>query len=484
MSNAVVGREKPSGLAQALAPTHKPVLLGAILGLNGVIFLLEVLTGGSTNTLNLIRFGAQYGPSVEAGEYWRFITAAFLHIGLIHLLVNSFCLWELGRPLEHLYGTAQFGFTYLLSGAAGSLFSFLAHELIAPRTVSAGASGAIFGVAGAMAIAGWRFEHLVPENFKKVFGIGVVPFIAFNLYYGFTHTGIDNFAHLGGVMAGVGCGLILNPQEEKPRDAHLAAGGFLLLVLIAFGVQYRTVRGYDRTLRTAAEMLDAGKLPEAEMALADILKRGALDPSVHTLAGLINVRRGRVSEGISEIREALRIAPGYAPARRALGGIFVLQGNLAAAASQYREAIRLEPTSAVTHLSLAGILSLQQKYDEAAEEFRTALRLDPRLAAAHYGLGVILALQQKPEAAAEEFRATLKINPQFTAARHAVAALLLKQARYDEAISELKETLRLNPQDVWAQKTLAVVGKMKGETPVPATNSAAPLVSRAPGSSQ
>jgi rhomboid protease GluP len=450
-------------LAQALASTHKPVLLVAILGLSVVIFLLEVFTGGSTNTLNLIRFGAQYGPSIEAGEYWRFITSAFLHIGFLHILVNGFCLWELGRPLERLYGTAQFGFTYLIAGAGGSLFSFLAHEFVAPRTVSAGASGAIFGVAGAMAIAGWRFEHLVPENFMKVFGIGVVPFIALNLYYGFTHPRIDNFAHLGGVTAGVLCGLILKPQEEKLRDSRLAAGGFLLLVLIAFGVQYRAARRYDRALRTAAEMLDAGKLPEAELALADILKRGALDPSVHTLAGLIKVRRGQVSEGIGEIREALRIAPRYAPARRTLGGIFILQGNLAAAAAQYREAIRLEPTSAATHLSLAGILSLQQKYDEAAEEFRTALRLDPRLAAAHYGLGVVLVLQQKADAAGEEFRAALNVNPQFSAARHALAALLLKQARYDEAISELKEALRLNPQDAWAQKALAAAEEMKSK---------------------
>jgi membrane associated rhomboid family serine protease/Flp pilus assembly protein TadD len=463
MSHAAVAGAQPSGLAQALASTHKPVLLVAILGLNVVIFLLEVFTGGSTNTLNLIRFGAQYGPSVEAGEYWRFITSAFLHIGVIHLLFNSFCLWELGRPLERLYGTAQFGFTYLIAGAGGSLFSFLAHEFIAPRTVSAGASGAIFGVAGAMAIAGWRFEHLVPENFMKVFGIGVVPFIALNLYYGFTHPRIDNFAHLGGVTAGVFCGLILKPQEEKPRDSRLAASGFLLLVLIAFGVQYRAARRYDRALRTAAEMLDAGKLPEAELALADILKRGALDPSVHTLAGLIKVRRGQVSEGIGEIREALRIAPGYAPARRTLGGIFILQGNFAAAAAQYREAIRLEPTSAATHLSLAGILSLQQKYDEAAEEFRTALRLDPRLAAAHYGLGVVLVLQQKADAAGEEFRAALNVNPQFSPARHALAALLLKQVRYDEAISELKEALRLNPQDAWAQKALAAAEEMKSK---------------------
>lgn len=331
----------PEASAAEVETPHFPIVVVTMLVLNLLIFILETITGGSTNTLNLIRFGAQYGPSVEAGEYWRFVTAAFLHIGLIHLLINSFCLWELGRPLERLYGTAQFGFTYLVSGAAGSLFSFLAHEFIAPRTVSAGASGAIFGVAGAMAIAGWRFEHLVPENFKKVFGIGVVPLIALNLYYGFTHPRIDNFAHLGGVMAGVVCGLALKPQEERPRDARLAAAGFLVLVLIAFAVQYRAARNYDRTLRTAEEMLDAGKLPEAELALADILKRGALDPGLfraelkinpqstaarHALATSL-LALGRYDEAMAELKEARRLNPQDEWAKKALAAAEEMKGK-------------------------------------------------------------------------------------------------------------------------------------------------------------
>jgi membrane associated rhomboid family serine protease len=275
MSKATAGKTGVSELAEALGPTYPPVLVVAFLALNVVIFLLEVLTGGSTNTSNLIRFGAQYGPSVEAREYWRFITAAFLHIGLLHILVNGFCLWELGRPLERLYGSAQFGFTYLVSGAGGSLLSFFAHEFVTPRTVSAGASGAIFGVAGALAVAGRRFEHLVPENFGRIFGVGVAPFIALNLYYGFTHRGIDNFAHLGGVAAGILCGLVLKPQTQTRREAWIAVSGFVLLVLIAFGIQYRTVRNHVRALRTGAEMLDANRQPEGGQELPPILARGS-----------------------------------------------------------------------------------------------------------------------------------------------------------------------------------------------------------------
>jgi rhomboid protease GluP len=455
MSNSEVGKARHSELVEALRFTHPPVVVVTLLALNVVIFLLETFTGGSTNTLNLIRFGAQYGPAVEVGEYWRFVTAAFLHIGILHLLVNGFCLWELGRPLEHLYGSAQFGFTYLVSGAGGSLFSFFAHEFIAPRTVSAGASGAIFGIAGAMAVAGRRFEHLVPENFQKVFGVGVLPFIALNLYYGFTHSGVDNFAHLGGVLTGVFCGLVLRPQEETHREGWIAASGFLTLVLIAFGIQYRAAWSYARAVRTATEMLDANRLPEAEQALSGILKCGEQDPNVHVLEGTLKFRQGHTEEGISEIQRALQVSPRFAPAHRALGSIYVAQGDPDAAAAQYRSALRLDPGSATTHLSLGEVLILQRKYAEAAEEFRTALRLDPRLAAVHYELGVVLILQQNPGAAEKEFRIALEIAPRFTAARHSLATLLLGQGHDEQAISELKEALRLNPQDNWAQKALA-----------------------------
>ncbi len=229
---------KASEISELAEGANAPVLVSALVLLNVSIFILEILTGGSSNTSNLIRFGAEYGPLIEEREYWRFVTSAFLHVGFLHILFNMLCLWLLGRPLERLYGTAQFGFTYLVSGAAGSLLSFLGHEFIAPRAVAAGASGAIFGVAGAMFVAGLRFEYLIPENLQKVFGVGALPFIVYNLYYGFAARGVDNYAHLGGVTAGALCGLFLKPQHETRRESWLATAAFVLLVLIAFAIQF------------------------------------------------------------------------------------------------------------------------------------------------------------------------------------------------------------------------------------------------------
>src|SRR5262245_55868031 len=109
------------GPAGNTGPTQFPIVVATILALNLIVFIFQTFTGGSTNTFNLVRFGAQHGPSIEGGEYWRFVTAAFLHIGVAHLIFNSIGLYVLGRLLEHLYGSTHFAFLYLVSGVGGTL---------------------------------------------------------------------------------------------------------------------------------------------------------------------------------------------------------------------------------------------------------------------------------------------------------------------------------------------------------------------------
>ncbi len=214
-----------------------PPLVATITALNAAVFLLLTFFGGSDNAENLVRFGALFGPFVEEGQYWRFFTAAFLHIGILHIVFNSYCLWKLGSLLEALYGTVQFSFIYVVSALCGSALSFLSSAIVSSPRISAGASGAIFGVAGAMLVAGFRYEAQIPETLQQAFGKGALPFIAYNLFYGFTHPGIDNWAHLGGAVGGTLCALALRPQKDRPRDIRLAVTLFFGVVLAAFGLQ-------------------------------------------------------------------------------------------------------------------------------------------------------------------------------------------------------------------------------------------------------
>src|SRR6266542_34617 len=132
---------------RARLPIVKPRWVYVFLAINIILFLAMELTGGSENSENLIRFGANYAPLVRNGEYWRLLTANFLHIGLLHLLVNSYALYILGIEVEALFGHQRFIVIYLLSGISGSVFSFMITQ-----GLSAGASTSLFGLFGALVV--------------------------------------------------------------------------------------------------------------------------------------------------------------------------------------------------------------------------------------------------------------------------------------------------------------------------------------------
>lgn len=174
----------------------KPILTYSLIVINLFVFLLLTLAGGSTNTYVLITFGAKVNELISAGEVWRLFTSMFLHIGIIHLAFNSFALYALGPLVEEIAGRWRFLLIYISSGLMGSLASFYFTDAI-----SAGASGAIFGLLGSLV----AYSRKNPALWKSGFGKNLVIIIMLNLSLGILQPGIDNFAHLGGLF----CGLIL-----------------------------------------------------------------------------------------------------------------------------------------------------------------------------------------------------------------------------------------------------------------------------------
>jgi membrane associated rhomboid family serine protease len=171
----------------------RPVITRGIIAVNIIMWMLMTLAGGSTNVDVLIRFGAMYMPLVVRGQYWRFVSAMFLHVGLAHLAFNSYALYQLGGLAERIYGKYRFMAIYGVAGVCGSIFSFLF-----TRAVSAGASGAIFGILGALLY----FGRKRPGVFRRGFVANLLTILAINLFIGFSTPGIDNFAHLGGLAGG------------------------------------------------------------------------------------------------------------------------------------------------------------------------------------------------------------------------------------------------------------------------------------------
>lgn len=226
------------------------------LAVNVFIFMLmnSAGPGGSENNEVLLAYGAKYNSLInERGQWWRFVTPVFLHIGWIHLLVNMYSLFILGPYVEKLYGSARFVFFWIATGVAGVVASYFAsgahmHNVpVVGRFLfrggdgpSAGASGALFGLIGVLFVFGIKFRHELPEGFKRAFGTGMIPTILINLFIGYTIPYIDNAAHLGGFVAGALCALFVGYKRPGQRASvavlwHVLQVAALILVVVSFG---------------------------------------------------------------------------------------------------------------------------------------------------------------------------------------------------------------------------------------------------------
>ena len=177
-----------------------PFLTYTFFGINLVIFLLMTIAGGSTDQSVLIAFGAKVNTLIQAGEVWRLLTSTFIHIGIIHLVFNLYALWALGPLTEESFGHRQFLMIYIFSGLGGSIASFLFSPAL-----SAGASGAIFGLLGALLYYSIKRPYL----WKSGLGMNLIIVILVNFGFGLTQPGIDNYAHLGGLLTGMLTSIIL-----------------------------------------------------------------------------------------------------------------------------------------------------------------------------------------------------------------------------------------------------------------------------------
>ncbi len=196
-----------------------PVTVGLMIAIL-MVFVVELMNGiplvgvGREDLPTLARLGAIVPWLVEQGEWWRLVAAMFLHIGLLHLLVNLWALYQLGYVFEAMFGSTRFVAFYFLTGVSASLTSAILRE----EGLSAGASGAIFGILGALIVAIRRSPVWRHEPWTKGFTQQLMGWAALNVIIGFTFPGIDNYAHLGGFVAGLLLGFIPHRLPPPPPN--------------------------------------------------------------------------------------------------------------------------------------------------------------------------------------------------------------------------------------------------------------------------
>ena len=185
-----------------------------LIAINVLYFIFLEMTGSSENSLFMIQHGAMYEPLVtENGEYYRLLTSIFMHVGINHIVNNMLMLFILGDNMERALGHIKYLFFYLICGVGANIASMTVNVMNKELVVSAGASGAIFGVIGgllyAVAVNHGRLEDLSTRQ--------LVVVILCSLYFGFTSGGVDNVAHIAGLLIGIVMAMLL---YRKPKPVY------------------------------------------------------------------------------------------------------------------------------------------------------------------------------------------------------------------------------------------------------------------------
>jgi rhomboid protease GluP len=240
-----------------------------LFGINLVMFLAmapDTLTITGFPEKLSIRWGANFAPYTLSGEWWRLVTYMFLHANLLHIGFNMWCLWDLGALCESLYGPWTYGAIYFTSGIGGALASLFWNR--SPLTI--GASGAIFGLAGAL-IASFKLgEFSVPRSALSGTLRSLMIFVGFNLIFGATMPGIDNACHIGGLITGLIVGALIAVLAPQSGQALRRVGVFAVMMFAFAGgaIQLAHYHGlplrFGRTIFAPVAKVDVIKPPSGE----------------------------------------------------------------------------------------------------------------------------------------------------------------------------------------------------------------------------
>jgi len=286
-----------------------PIVAYALIALNAIIWIALSLyskkSGISFNEV-LFQFGAKENGQILSGEYWRFITPVFLHFDIPHIVLNCYSLYALSI-VERVFGHAKFLAVYLVAGIMGNIASFLFSA-----GLGAGASGAIFGLLGALLYFGLQ----KPALFRAYFGANVLLMIFINLAYGFSRSGIDNSAHIGGLIGGfLATGAVSTSEKAKwylNRFIYIAVTLVVVIssLLYGFGNQESKI---TLKVNEMQKLLDKEQWTEVIETAEDILelKPKKESNSVSAYWGLIwgQISTNKYDEALKNSKKMIDIAP-------------------------------------------------------------------------------------------------------------------------------------------------------------------------------
>lgn len=265
-------KERIGGFLSLFKPSEGYVVTPIILDLNILLFIVMAATGTDVlqpDNESLLAWGANFRPMTLGRDWWRLLTNCFIHIGVLHLLMNSYALVVIGTQLEPLLGKARFLAAYLFTGIAASVASLWWHDL----TISAGASGAIFGLYGVF--LAMLTTNLIDTTVRKQLLSSILVFIVYNLMYGMKG-GIDNAAHIGGLLSGLVVGYVYYPSLKRADASRLKIAAIGGVALVVTGLAIYAVRSIPNDIGTYDAKMEVFQTND-RMAIAAVGLQGDTD---------------------------------------------------------------------------------------------------------------------------------------------------------------------------------------------------------------
>lgn len=300
----------------------KPFFTFLIIAINVILFILLEIRGGSTDVPNLIELGAKYNPAMIDGEWWRAITSMFLHIGALHLFMNMLALYFLGVLIERIFGSTRFLFIYFLSGIGGSMTSFALSS-----SVSAGASGALFGLFGALLFFGVNYKKL----FFKTMGRNVIFILVLNLFIGILIPNIDMGAHVGGLLTGFLASAIVSlPRKKNYKITILSLIAYLVIIggLSLFGIEASENDPLYLLMQTE-ESINNEEYEEAiEYATRGLQYESELTPSLLFQRAYANLELNELNKAEEDLEESIKLESHFPEAYYNLAIVHYEKGDM------------------------------------------------------------------------------------------------------------------------------------------------------------
>ena len=425
-----VQKVMPTPWAQTGVGTGPNMVTQLLLAVNVMVFVAMVMAGGSISDPSsklLMQWGANTAPLTLSDQWWRLITYMFLHGGIVHIGLNMWCLWSLGGLAESLYGHEMFLLVYLLSGVGGGIASAWWH----PYGVSVGASGAIFGIAGALIASLKLGEFSLPGGMVAGYLRSILLFAGYSLVFGFIGGGgIDNAAHMGGFLVGAMMGALIAMVAPSREQFFLRAAVLMLGAALVVGSGY--------WLRYSREYV------------------------VHYQHGSDLMGQGKFDDAIVELEKAVRMKPDNSMARIELAYAYQVKSEFSKSEAELKRVLEQDPKQEMALYSLGSLYFEQKRNSEAKTLFTRLLTLNPRNANAHYGLAQVAVFGDSDcETALREYKAVAQLEDDFDPT-FAMAQCYTKVKRYDDAIAALQQVKAQASDSMEVETALAEAYRGKG----------------------